>query len=100
MIAKIVDTVTSAKTKFTEFMSERGTKACLTVTTAMLSAGAMSVPVSAEGSASSVSIDTVFDYGKKALDFCLSNDVTATIFYCSVAGAIFGVVYHARRAVH
>jgi hypothetical protein len=90
---EIKEKLTSLKSK----VSEKSTKACLAVSTSMLSAGLMTVQASADDGGTS--FDTVISYAGKALSFCTSNDVMSIIFYCSMAGAVFGVIKKAKRAV-
>ena len=72
------------------------------VASGMLAVGSMAVNVSADtgdSTGSTGSFDTVLSYAGKALDFCTSNPTMSTIFYCSMAGAVFYVIKFARRAV-
>lgn len=82
-----------------QFLTEKFVKASPVVVSSMLAVGTMSINASAVDDTTTGSFDTVLSYAGKALDFCTSNPTMATIFYCSMAGAVFYVIKCARKAV-
>lgn len=82
-----------------QFVTDKFVKVSPAVVSSMVAIGSMSVSASADTGDSTSSFDTVLSYAGKALDFCTSNSTMATIFYCSMAGAVFFVIKCARRAI-
>lgn len=82
-----------------KFLVDKFEKASPVIASSMVAIGSMSVSASADTGDSTSSFDTVLSYAGKALDFCTSNPTMATIFYCSMAGAVFFVIKCARRAI-
>lgn len=82
-----------------QFLTDKFVKLSPAVLSGMISFGSMSISANALDTDTGTSFDTVLSYAGKALDFCTSNSTMSTIFYCSMAGAVFYVIKCARKAV-